>query len=170
MTALRLTAQRLREVLHYDAEMGVFTRKVRTAQRHQVGDRADFLITSGGQAGYRRVSIDSQRYLAHRVAWLYVYGQWPEHDIDHKDGDRSNNRITNLRDVVNQVNRENMRCARSDNKSGWLGVHLHDDGIRWRARIQVRGRSRHIGLYETPEDAYAAYVAVKRQLHSGCTL
>ena len=95
-----LSAERLRAVLSYDPETGVFTRTVRLANRHQIGDRADFIITAGNQRGYYRVSLDSERHLAHRLAWLYVYGKWPELTIDHINRNPSDNRIQNLRDVT----------------------------------------------------------------------
>lgn len=164
-----LTAERLREVLDYDPETGVFTRKVRLAQRHHVGDRADFIVTGGGLKGYYRVSLFSKRYLAHRLAWLYVHGHWPENEIDHRDGDPSNNRIGNLRDVATAINAQNKRNARSDNKSGLLGVTTFGDG-RFRASVHKDGRRVHVGMYETPEDAHAAYLKTKRKIHPGCTI
>lgn len=170
MAKADLTAQRLRELLHYEPDTGIFTRKVRTAQRHQVGDRADFVVTSGGTKGYHRVTVDSVRYLAHRLAWFYVHGEWPVNDIDHWDTDRGNNRIKNLRDVTNQVNRENMRTPRKDNKSGFLGVVFHAPTCQWRARIQVDRKVKHIGLYPSAEEAHAAYLEAKRRMHKGCTL
>lgn len=163
-------AQRVREVLHYSAETGEFTRLHRLAQRHDVGSRADFKINTGPLAGYRRVGLDGKRYLAHRLAWLYVHGEWPRQVIDHINGDRGDNRIANMRDVSQGVNTENQRRPSALNRSGYLGVHLHDDGIRWRARIQVRGRGKHIGLFGTKEAAHAAYLEAKRRLHAGCTL
>jgi hypothetical protein len=171
MKAVELIAHdRLKELLHYDPLTGIFTRKVRTAQRHQVGDRADFIISGGNQVGYYRVTVDSVRYMAHRLAWFYVHGVWPAEDIDHKDGDRGNNRIDNLRDVTNQVNRENIRKPRKDNESGFLGVVFHAPTNRWRARIQLNGKGRHIGLYDTAEEAHQAYLVEKRKDHEGCTI
>ena len=163
-----ILAARVRELFHYDPLTGIFTRKVRLAQRHHVGDRADFVVTGGGLKGYRRVSFDSKRYLAHRVAWLYVHGVWPSEDIDHRDTDRGNNRIGNLRDVPNQTNRENMRKPRTDNTSGYLGVMAHQG--RWRARVHVNGRNISLGCFDTPEEAYQAYLKGKREHHGGCTL
>lgn len=164
------TAARVRELLSYDPETGVFTRRVRTAQRHQIGSRADFVITTGTQAGYRRVSIDSQRFQAHRIAWLYVNGDWPAHQIDHLNCDRGDNRIENLRDVSHAVNMQNRRTPRADNVNDCLGVVLMRSNGKWRARLQLNGKGRHIGVYETKEAAHAAYVNAKRQLHPGCTL
>ena len=116
-----LSADRLRAVVEYDPETGVFVRKVRLAQRHQAGDRADFRINKGPMTGYRRLSLDSKRFLAHRCAWLYVHGDWPQGEIDHINGDPGDNRIENLRVVEAQTNAENKRRARSDSRSGLLG-------------------------------------------------
>jgi hypothetical protein len=164
-----IIAARVRELLNYDPETGIFTRKVRTAQRHQVGDRADFLVTSGGAKGYYRLTFDSQRFLAHRVAWLYINGAWPEFDIDHKNGRKHDNRICNLRDIPNRINRQNIQGPRSDNKaSGVLGVTLHQG--RWRSRIQIDGKAVELGSFDTKDGAHEAYLIGKRALHEGCTI
>ena len=169
MTENILTADRLKELVNYDPDTGVFTRRVRTAQRHQVGDRADFVVSSGHLAGYCRVSVDSKRFMAHRCAWLYMYGEWPKQDIDHINGDKSDNRICNLRDVSNQTNRENLRKPHKDSESKFLGVYLHNQG-KWVARIQTMRKMKHIGMFDTPEEAHQAYLIEKRKLHSGCTI
>jgi hypothetical protein len=160
-----ITAARVRELLDYDPATGIFTRKVRLAQRHQVGDRADFIVTGGGLAGYYRGGIDSKRFLAHRLAWLYVNGEWPQQEIDHINGDPGDNRIANLRDVPARINAENKRGPRKDNACGQRGVMAHQG--RWRARIQVDGQTMHIGMYDTPQEAHDAYIAAKLELHEG---
>ncbi|MDP4572311.1 HNH endonuclease [Pseudomonas sp. LPH60] len=170
MSESALTAARVRELLHYDPRTGHFTRKIRTAQRHQVGDRADFLIRTGLAAGYHRVSIDSKRYQAHRVAWLYVYGAWPEKMIDHRNGVKSENWIENLRLADSQLNIENIRKPQKNNSCGFLGVHFHGQSGRWRAQIISGRKKHHVGLFDTPELAHQAYVQAKRQLHKGCTI
>lgn len=171
MTDSHKMATRVRELFAYDPLTGVFIRKVRLAQRHQVGDRADFLVTSGQLKGYRRIAFDSKRYLAHRVAWLYVHGVWPSEQVDHRNTLKGDNRIRNLRDVPPVINSENCRKSRITNKSGFLGVYKsHPDARNWVARIQVAGKGRHIGCFSTPEAAHQAYVQTKRRLHEGCTL
>lgn len=165
-----LTVERVRELLNYDPATGIFTRKVKTAQRHNVGDRADFLTRGGSSPGYHRVSIDSERYQSHRVAWLYYYGTWPEEFIDHINGDRSDNRIENLRMANSQLNLENIRKPQRNNASGFLGVHWHAQSGKWRSQIISHGKKHHIGLFVTPELAHAAYVNAKRVLHKGCTI
>ena len=164
-----LSVERVREALDYDQATGVFTRKLRTAQRHQAGDRADIQITSGPMSGYRRIALDSMKVQAHRAAWLYVYGEWPEHHIDHINGDRGDNRIDNLRDVPNGINRQNMRKPTKLKKlSRYLGVTLHQG--KWLARVQHQGRCYSAGSHDTEERAFEAYVNLKRKLHQGCTL
>lgn len=165
-----LTATRLRELVSYEPATGIFIRRVRTAQRHQVGDRADTVITTGARAGYRRIALNSERYHAHRAAWLYVYGFWPANLIDHINGDRGNNRIANLRDVTNSVNLQNVKGSRVDNTSGYLGVTFHKPTGQWRARIQANKKCYHIGMYPTAQDAYNAYLQEKRRVHEGCTI
>lgn len=165
-----LTADQLREVIHYAPDTGTFTRKVRLAQRHHAGDRADTEISNGQMRGYRRVSLFSQRYLAHRLAWFYIHGVWPEKYIDHINGVKGDNRISNLREADARVNMENIRKAKTSNKSGLLGVHLHKQSGRWRARIEVHGKFLHLGLFNTPEVAHQEYLKAKRSLHEGCTI
>lgn len=165
-----LSADRLRAVVEYDPETGVFIRKVRLAQRHQAGDRADFRINKGPMTGYRRLSLDSKRFLAHRCAWLYVHSEWPQGEIDHINGDPGDNRIENLRVVETQTNAENKRRPRKDNRSGFLGVQFHRQNKNWVAKIQHNRKTIHIGSFATPEMAHEAYLSAKRKIHAGCTI
>jgi len=159
-----LTAERLREVLDYEPETGVFTRLV--AKR---GYRAGGVSGSIMKIGYVEIGVDGGRYLAHRLAWLWVYGVLPTGHIDHIDGDKSNNRITNLRDVERAVNMQNLRTARRDNTScGLLGVHPNRK--RWAAQIIVKGVTYHLGTFDTPEQAHQVYIGAKRLIHPGCTI
>ena len=112
--------------------------------------------------GYREIGIKNIRYLAHRLAWLYVHGEWPQHQIDHIDGDKLNNLIANLRLATNSQNGAN-RGAPADNTSGYKGVSRAKQ--RWRAVISVKGRYRHLGTFGTAEEAYAAYCKAARELH-----
>ena len=164
MAKANLTAARLRELLHYDAETGVFKRSVRTSRSVHVGDIAGCKHHSG----YIYIRVDSRKYAAHRLAWLYVCGAWPAGDIDHIDGNSMNNRIANLRDVSKATNLQNQRLASRNNASGFLGVSRK--GLRWRARIWVNGELRIIGAFDDPAEAHAAYVEAKRKLHPGCTI
>lgn len=161
-----LTAEALRTVLHYDPVAGQFTRLVRTANKHQVGEPVGLgTITKG----YHFARLGPNVYALHRLAWLYVHGAWPTHEIDHINGDRADNRIANLRVVSRAQNSQNQRAAHSRNlSSGLLGVGRHKN--RWAARILFNGCRKRLGMYDTPEQAHAAYLEAKRRLHAGCTI
>lgn len=161
-----LTHERLLEMLHYDPVTGMFTRRV-TVGSFKVGEVAGSLDR---QRGYIRLTIDGTSYHAHRIAWFYVHGKWPLHDVDHRDTIKHHNWIDNLRDVSDRVNQENIRRARPDNRSGLLGVCLRPGNLRPTASIQVCGKRMHLGVFDTPDLAHAAYVAAKRELHEGCTI
>lgn len=162
-----LTVERLRELFRYDCETGEFIRIAATCPRYagDVGKRAG----SPDGLGYRQIRIDGKLYRCHRLAWLYVFGEWPTKYIDHIDGDRGNDRIGNLRDVPQARNMENKRGAAKNNRSGLLGV-VPTRGSRFCAQLCIGGRSTHLGTFDTAEEAHRAYVEAKRQHHAGCTL
>jgi len=164
-----LTVFTIRECLNYDPKTGEFTRAKRTAQCHQVGDRAD-LPAYGHLTGYLTIGLQGDKHLAHRVAWAHFYGEWPTHHIDHINGNKSDNRIVNLRDVPNKVNTQNrLRTIDGKNKTNKVGVFWHPQSTRWRARIMTNKKGIHLGMFDTQEEAHAAYIAAKRIYHEGCT-
>ncbi len=158
-----LTAARLREVLVYSPDDGVFRYACTRGPKVQ-GDPAG-TITSHG---YVAIKLDGQMHKAHRLAWFWQHGAWPEHDIDHINGDKKDNRISNLRDVPRRVNVENKRRARADNQLGCLGVSMLRG--KFRAAIHVRGKHHHIGYFTTQAEAADAYLLAKRSLHEGSTI
>ena len=161
-----LTAARLRELLSYDPETGVFIRSS-NSRRAKKGDMAGWV----NALGYRAVSIQSRTYLCHRLAWLYVTGQWPCGVIDHINGDPGDNRWRNLRDVAHRTNIENQRVAARSNKStGLLGATLHKASGLYQAQLKTHGKRLGLGYFKTPEEAHAAYLEAKRRLHAGCTI
>lgn len=159
-----LTHERLLELLSYDAATGVLRWRVAPCKRIRAGSVAGF----GSGSGHLRVKISRRTYAAHRLVWFHVHGQWPDGDIDHKNGNPSDNRLVNLRCVPPGVNAQNLVRPTCRNKTGFLGVSR--DGDRFRATVSSNGRKVHAGLFETPDAAYAAYVETKRRLHAGCTL
>lgn len=159
-----LTSARLREVLHYEPSTGVFTWRIAR------GNRAARAVAGGPDPrGYNVIAVDGVSYRANRLAWLYMTGRWPQHVVDHKDSDATNDRWKNLRDIAQRHNSENQRAPRRDNSTGYLGVHRHADG-RFKAEIRVNGRLHYLGLFDDAAVAHQCYLAAKRDLHKGCTL
>lgn len=146
-----LTQARLKSLFDYDPESGIFTRLV-----SRNGAPAGAIMNVAGSCGYISMSVDGKTYKAHRLAWLYVYGQFPEGIIDHIDGDGTNNRIKNLRLASLTQNKANEKIRR-DNSSGFKGAKPHKAG-KWQARISVNGRRLSLGYYATPKEAHDAYM------------
>lgn len=112
------------------------------------------------------MKVDGKVYLQHRLAWLYVTGEWPEHSIDHIDGNPGNNRFANLRDVPQNVNAQNRRKAQASKKySTLLGAQWCKQVSKWKTSVRVNGRMKHIGFFASAEDAAQAYVQAKRVYH-----
>lgn len=161
-----LTAERLRELVEYDPKTGVFVRRVVLSNVVKVGDVAG---SKSVKTGHYFIWVEGKRYGAHRLAWLYMTGTWPKKNIDHINGDGSDNRWCNLRDVAQSVNLQNIRSANKRNTSGLLGAHDHGDG-KYTSQIQVDGKRRYLGIFSTAAEAHKAYVTAKRVLHVGCTI
>jgi HNH endonuclease len=153
----RITAARLRELLHYDPVTGEFRWVKSLNPKIHVGDIAGTLAN-----GYRKITIRGREYAAHQLAWLYMTGKWCSALVDHRDGNRSNNRWDNLRHATPSQNSANRRMNRN-NKCGFKGVIRAQSG-RWCASIYKNGRSRHLGTFSTPEAAHAAYMTEARKL------
>ena len=165
MNHAELTHQRLRELLEYNPETGVFTWKV---DRGNQFTRPGMVAGSVFKEGYIRVFVDGKNHMAHRLAWLHVHGEWPAGEIDHINGVKDCNSIANLRDVTHSVNQQNRRKCTKHNKCGLLGVFRSYAG--WRSVIQVGGRTVHLGLFDTKEQAHASYLEAKRDKHVGCSI
>ena len=164
MAKPNVPAQRVRELLDYDKDTGIFTRRVKVCGRALAGDIAGTKVPDG----YIDIGVDGVKYRAHRLAWVHVTGEWPKCQIDHIDGCRDNNAFANLRDVTQSVNQQNRKSCKSGNSSGFLGVSK--DGSKWASRIRSNGVMHNLGAFETPELAHAVYVEAKRRLHPGNTI
>lgn len=149
---------RAKELLDYDTETGVFTWKV-TRGSVSVGSIAGRIT----HKGYITIQIESKFVKAHRLAWLYIYGIMPDEQIDHINGVRNDNRISNLRLATPAENQQNQRAAHSRNTTGYLGVSKV--GNHFKARIVSGGRCINLGSFSDPIAAHSAYVAAKRELH-----
>lgn len=121
--------------------------------------------------GYRQVRINRKVYSSHRLAWFFINGKWPNGEIDHINGNRLDNKASNLRVVDRSVNSQNKRSAMKNNKScGLLGVTWNKQHKKWQSKIMVNKKSHHVGLFDCPEEAHSAYLRKKRVLHAGCTI
>lgn len=167
MAAAILTQARLRELLHYDPETGLFTWRQNRRGHIRIGDVAGFARSDG----YVRIVVDQRRAWAHRLVWLYVHGEWPTQQIDHINGNPSDNRLANLRDVAPRINMQNERQGRRRKGPGQLlGAHWCATSGRWKSSINVNAKPLHIGVFNTEQQAHDAYIAAKRRLHPGCTI
>lgn len=151
-----LTQQRLKDLLHYCEETGCFTRRVTKRSGSVAGGLDD--------KGYIRIRVDGKRYRSHRLAWMYTHGYWPASELDHINGDRSDNRIANLREASRSENMRNQR-VRSDNTSGHKGVYWSAHKSRWVAQIADNGKLIHLGYFTDIDGAIAVYVAAAHRLH-----
>lgn len=155
-----LTQVRIKELMDYDQSTGIFIRLVGYGNV-----RSGNVAGSKSRDGYRMTMIDGHRYANHRLAFLYVTGEFPDGQVDHINGNRSDNRFCNLRIVSNAENAQNIGGPQRNNKSGYLGVSWHKLSNKWQAQIAVNGCSRHLGLFEQKEDAYLAYLSAKTEVH-----
>jgi hypothetical protein len=147
-----ITAERLREVLHYDPVTGIFTWRAALSNSVIIGQRAGTVCTGG----YLQIQIDGRLHNAARLVFLYIKGELPINDVDHENLDRLDNRWINLREATKSQNALNRR-RRSDNTSGYKGVLMDKKRRQVRASITINGKRKHLGMFNCPEDAHAAY-------------
>ncbi len=160
-----LTVERLKELLHYNPETGIFTWRAKAGCKG-----AGSVAGSPHRGGYRRqIMIDRTSYREHRLAWIYMTGSLPEFEIDHINTDGRDNRWENLRKSDRFANSQNQRRAHRNNKrTGLLGAY--PAGKKFKASIRANGDDIYLGVFDTAIMAHEAYVSAKRQHHQGCTL
>jgi len=156
----KLTYERLHKLLNYNPETGVFTRKVKRNRRAKIGD----VLGSKNNLGYIHIRIDRKEYLAHRLAWFYVYGYFPENYLDHINRNRADNRILNLREVSNSCNQRNTENHKT-NTSGVKGVSFIKRDQAWRAKIRVDNKHINLGSYKDFDNAVCARLAAEQCLN-----
>lgn len=157
---MALTQERLKEVLTYDPNSGIFR------HNRSINNKK---ISAGQIAGYDRdgyliVGVDGVYYKLHRLAFLYMTGKWPLECVDHADADKHNNAWNNLRDATKEENAKN-RGKGPDNTSGWKGVTWHKRIGMWQARIGVANKRIHLGYYDDVREAAEAYIFSALDLH-----
>jgi len=148
-----ITQSELKELLEYNPDTGLFTWiKSNGNRRLKAGDAAGTKM----KVGYVRITIQGKNYLAHRLAYLYMTGNFPKNGIDHINHIKDDNRWSNLRDATNSQNNSN-RVKQKNNTSGYKGVRWHKQHKKWRAEIKYMNKCIHIGCYTTPQEAAEAY-------------
>lgn len=150
-----ISAEDLRQLVHYDPDTGVFTWLQSKYQPYRIGKRAGSRMNNG----YRRIFIGEKAVTEHRLAWLYMTGSWPERHIDHINGNRADNRFCNLRDVSRSANLHNVQRANKNAGSKYRGVSLANGA--WVMQIMVNGKRVRVPGFSTEEDAARCYLAVK---------
>jgi hypothetical protein len=154
-----MTVEQLKAVLRYDPETGVFT--------WIAGHRAGTTAGRGGKRGYKgylRIYIRGKDRAAHRLAWLYMTGEWPKEHIDHINGIRDDNRFANLREANCSENGQNFKRP-AHNRSGYIGVHFLRASNRWVSKIRINKVQVYLGSFKSPEEAMKAYLEAKAKYH-----
>ena len=155
-----ITAEEARQLFHYNPETGDLTWAVSPNNRIPVG----YVVRAVDAHGYYRVKINNRKYRAHRIAWLITHGKWPNEHLDHINGDKRDNRLCNLREATNAENCRNSGIRRT-NSSGYKGVYRQESYKKWRAQITVDYKIHYLGVFNTPEEAHAAYCKAAKELH-----
>jgi hypothetical protein len=164
-----LTAALLRAMLNYNPDTGHLTWRHGYAKPRFAGCRAGGM-GSGGSVGYRVIYfVKYGVWNESRLAWLHHYGEHPAGVVDHINGVRDDNRISNLRDVTHAQNLQNITRPRKSNRSGYLGVQTQTDG-RYIVQIEANGVRHYVGFFTCPKAAHEAYKEAKRRLHVTCTI
>lgn len=159
-----ITQEELKELLEYQRDTGVFIWRIASGARAKAGATAGAFDTYG----YRQIQIKKRLYLAHRLAWLYEFGYWPEKTIDHINGIKDDNRIDNLREVSMQQNKQNLKGATKSNKTtGILGVYaVPSKRNPYAAQIGLNKKKIHLGRFPTLELAKEARAKAERELYN----
>lgn len=155
----KLSHDELISLLMYDKDTGIF--------RRRIGVRGAKSLSVAGfvnSRGYVEISVRGSKYYAHRLAWLYIHGSWPEEMIDHINGIKSDNRIVNLREASMSQNQSN-RGAPVSNSSGFKGVSWDSKKGKWQAKVMVNGKTTFLGYYCNPKDAANAASNGRARLH-----
>lgn len=153
-----ITHDQLLNVLDYDSNIGVFTWK---ENRKRLAIKGSVAGSKNG-SGYIHISLGGRLYLAHRLAWFYAFEEWPEKNIDHIDKNRTNNRLDNLRDVSQSINIHNADTSSRLSKSGFKNARKV--GNRWQSEIKINGKSIHLGMFSSGEEASMAAETYRKAL------
>jgi hypothetical protein len=167
MTTRILTQEELKSQLNYNCDTGVFT-WLKTSNSHALKGSIAGHVRSDGRI---KINVNSKTYYAHRLAWFYIYGDFPKKHIDHINGNPSDNRICNLRQATDAQNNQNKTKPLSTNKtSKYLGVSFEKKAGKYVAQICKNRKSYRLGYFDNQDEAYETYLKAKRELHEFCTI
>ena len=154
-----LTQEYLKSVLNYDQETGIFTWKEKISDKIVIGK-----IAGSNNKGYIQIRLNKKLYFSHRLAWLYVYGEFPKYMIDHINNNPADNRICNLREATNQQNQFNRKLSKA-NTSGIKGVCWSKQYNKWIARIRANGKRIYLGCFDNLEFAELVVKEARNKFH-----
>ena len=158
-----LTAEYVRSILNYDPETGVFRWNVTLSRRNGAGGVAGF-ISKYRSGARRKIGVGGVEYMAHRLAWLFMTGEWPEFEIDHENTIGIDNRWKNLRPATSSQNLRN-RGLQRNNTTGLKGTCFNKRLGKFVAGIKIYGRRKNLGSFDTAEEAHAAYCKAAHEIH-----
>jgi hypothetical protein len=172
-----ITQERLKQLITYNKQTGIFIWKYRSENEFCSNPAYKKWNTrfankeAGGIAGrgYWYIKVEKTQQRAHRLAWLYIYGEFPIYELDHIDGNKLNNKIDNLRISSRSQNMQNKRKTSASNSLVILGVRKTPSG-KYSSCIGFNKKYKYLGTYETPDEAFNAYVEEKRKIHEFCTI
>jgi len=153
-----LTHERLKKLLSYNPETGEWTR-LKSVKGQKAGTKVGCIAH-----GYEQICVDNKQYYAHRLAWFYVYGVWPDDQIDHRNVNRASNALENLRQANNAQNVKNRPAPRT-NTSGVKGVYWNKNASKWMAAITANGKRMYLGLFTDINEAAAVYAKAAELYH-----
>lgn len=157
----------VKSILEYDEETGIFIRKpINEKTRMDKTKNTRWSLKEAGTItpyGYKAINIDHTVYLAHRLAWFYVNGEWPT-ELDHINGNKLDNKISNLRIASSSQNKRN-RPKQANNKSGYKGVCFYPPLKKWHAQIHINRKRIHLGYFKCPTAAHFSYIKAAKELH-----
>lgn len=168
-----LTVFQVSNLLRYEHETGRLYRMAHTPRPkrgHSPQSTLGEIRRKPNANGYIAISILGKSFYAHRVAWLMHYGNWPNAPLDHINGDKTDNRIANLRICDSSTNQQNIRSAKAGNAAGLLGVTLDPESGRFVAQISYNRQHIHLGRFDSADLAHAAYLGAKRAIHKACSI
>jgi hypothetical protein len=161
----------LRQCVAYDPARGVVWQTRPLAhfkrERDQIAWNNHFAGEIAGAVtnGYRMINLKPFRLYEHHIIWALKHGVWPQHELDHINGDRADNRLENLREATRAQNAQNQPALAAHNTSGFAGASWIERLGKWRANIKIGGKQHHLGLFDTAEEAHQAYLEAKAKLH-----